>query len=59
MDKSEDLPNRYDLLSEMYKWSQLVCNPLEYAHRQQNLLIEVVEYLLQRDRPTEKEDHDS
>lgn len=43
--------NMYDQLEHAYHRALNVCDPIEYAYRQQYLLFTVVNYLLDRDRP--------
>lgn len=46
-----DEHNRYKMLENAYGWAMQVCDPIEYAMRQQALLRTLAHYLLERDKP--------
>ncbi len=41
----------YDELQHVYHRALNVCDPIDYAYRQQNLLFVIANYLIDRDRP--------
>jgi len=45
----------YEILKSMFDVSQQICDPIDYEYRQKFLLTYVVRYILERDRPKEKE----
>lgn len=48
----------YQMLEMLYNISQNICDPIDYQYRQRNLLIGLSKYILERDRPKEKEVQD-
>ena len=41
----------YESLAASYKYAQMVCNPVDFALRNHNLLQVIAEYLIERDAP--------
>lgn len=50
-------PYRYERLKDVFLQSEMVCDPVEFSHRQHRLLKGLAMYLLERDKPKE-ESHD-
>lgn len=49
--------NPYDRLQYAYDRALNVCDSIEFMNRRDNLLLEISAYLLEKDRPEEKESH--
>lgn len=44
-------------LDKVYNRARLVCDPVDYKMRQQNLLNAIAQYLLDRDKPIDEDGH--